>query len=74
MRLVSPTKQAFDLDNRTKAVLDLLVAHHVIESDDCGIVKEITLELGDTGTPGASIEIAPHAATRKVPLAEHIAP
>jgi hypothetical protein len=30
-----------------------------IESDDCGTVKEITLELGDTGEPGARIEIAP---------------
>jgi crossover junction endodeoxyribonuclease RusA len=42
VRLRSPTKQAYDADNRLKACLDLLTALHVIEADDNRIVKRIT--------------------------------
>ena len=58
--LTPPTKQPFDLDNRCKATIDLLVAHRVIESDDCNTVREITVALGEGEMAGASIEIMPH--------------
>lgn len=59
--LTPPTKQAFDLDNRCKATIDLLVAHRVIESDDCNTVKAITVALDVDGDIGARIEVVPHA-------------
>lgn len=62
LRLTPPTRQAFDLDNRCKATIDLLVAHRVIESDDCNIVREITVALGDAGAVGVTIEITAYQA------------
>ena len=59
IRLRSPTKQAYDPDNRLKACLDLLKALHVIEADDNRIVRSITVEVSDTGEPGAKIEVTP---------------
>jgi hypothetical protein len=56
IRLTPPTKQPFELDNRCKATIDLLVAHRVIESDDCNTVRVINLAL-DTGEPGTRIEV-----------------
>ena len=60
MRLRSPTKQAYDADNRLKACLNLLTALHVIEADDNRIVKRITVDVSDTdtGEPGGRIEIS----------------
>jgi Holliday junction resolvase RusA-like endonuclease len=55
---VRPSRRAFDLDNRIKAIADLLVAHRVIEGDHSTVVRELTVELG-TGLPGALIEIVP---------------
>ena len=59
VRLRSPTKQAYDPDNRLKACLDLLTALHVIEADDNSIVKAISVVVSDTGEPGAKIHVAP---------------
>lgn len=39
-----PTRRAEDLDNRTKAVLDLLVEHRVIADDSQHIIRRIVLE------------------------------
>jgi Holliday junction resolvase RusA-like endonuclease len=46
-----------DLDNRLKAVLDLLVKHQIIEDDKKDIVRSIYMEWGDVS--GARIEITP---------------
>jgi hypothetical protein len=53
----APTKQAFDY--RLKACLDLLVTHRVIERDDAGIVRKTTVEVSDTGEPGARVLVEP---------------
>jgi crossover junction endodeoxyribonuclease RusA len=45
--LSPPTKRRFDLDNRVKAIIDLLVLSGVIEGDDTTVVKKLTIELGD---------------------------
>ena len=60
IQLTPPTKQPFDLDNRCKATIDLLVAHRVIESEDCNIVREIIVALGDGEAAGARIEVTPY--------------
>jgi Holliday junction resolvase RusA-like endonuclease len=56
--LSSPTKRPFDLDNRAKAVLDLLVHNLVIESDSCTIVRYLEIGLTDKA-PGAYVTITP---------------
>ena len=56
---MSPTKQAYDADNRLKALIDLCVAHQVIEADDNRIVRAISVRVSDTGEPGARIEVTP---------------
>jgi crossover junction endodeoxyribonuclease RusA len=53
--LVPPDKRRFDLDNRVKPVLDLLVSGGIIEGDDSRIVKRIVVEPGE-GKPGAYVE------------------
>lgn len=45
-----------DIDNRIKALLDLLVSHGIIESDHNGIVRKVTAQWGDV--LGAHVEIA----------------
>lgn len=44
-----------DLDNRIKAVLDLVVAHGIIEADHNGIVRKITAQWDDVA--GVRVEI-----------------
>lgn len=39
LELCPPDRRRFDLDNKNKAVIDLLVAHGVIEGDDSRYVK-----------------------------------
>ena len=41
------TKRAQDLDNKTKALLDLLVFHGVIQGDSQNFVRRIILEWAD---------------------------
>ena len=55
--LCSPTKRAFDIDNRAKPILDLLVSHGVIESDDNRTVKSLALFAHDQGFVGAHVTI-----------------
>lgn len=43
--------RAFDLDNRTKAVLDLLVTHGVLHDDSNKWVRGVTIEQVDEGAP-----------------------
>ena len=57
--LTPPTRRGFDLDNRCKAALDLLVAHQVIEDDDSNTVREIHLGLDAGREAGARVEIVP---------------
>lgn len=57
--LCSPTNRAFDLDNRAKCAIDLLVRCGIIEADNNRIVQKITLELGSQ--VGASITVTPLA-------------
>lgn len=39
IELCPPDKRRFDVDNKNKAILDLLVTHGVIEGDDSRFVK-----------------------------------
>lgn len=56
IELCSPSKRSFDLDNRIKAVLDLLVKNLIIEADNHSIVRRITASVGE-GFSGARITI-----------------
>lgn len=56
----SPTKHLYDLDNRIKAVLDLLVHNSIIEADDCSVVKRIVARVG-SGFTGAKVVIVPYS-------------
>jgi crossover junction endodeoxyribonuclease RusA len=49
--LCAPDKRRRDSDNYTKAPLDLLVAHGVIEADDSRILKSITARWVESGEP-----------------------
>lgn len=54
VELCPPDNRRRDIDNAGfKAVLDLLVAHRVIEADDSRIVKEITARWVEAGEPCA---------------------
>lgn len=55
VKITISDRAAGDLDNRLKAILDLLVTHGVIEDDKKDIVREITMGWGDV--EGARIEI-----------------
>jgi Holliday junction resolvase RusA-like endonuclease len=61
VELVPPDKRRRDADNAgTKAVLDLLVAHGVIEADDSRILKSITARWVESGEPcTVTIEASP---------------
>lgn len=41
----------FDLDNRNKAVLDLLVTHGVIADDNSNLVREVSVKRVDNAAP-----------------------
>ena len=51
VELNPPTKHALDLDNRNKALLDLLVTHQVIPDDSTKYVRSVTAKLVATGGP-----------------------
>ena len=48
-------KGRYDVDNKIKAVLDLLVRYGIIEDDDHHIVKQVTSRIGDV--VGCEVEI-----------------
>ena len=54
IQLSSPTRRIYDLDNRIKPILDLLVGLDLIESDDMNTVTRIVVEKGE-GFTGAWI-------------------
>ena len=59
IELSPPDARAFDLDNRVKPLLDLLVANRVISSDDHLTVREISVSTGDgfAASHGASARV-----------------
>ena len=62
IELGAPTKwQRYDPDNKTKSVLDLLVAMQIIESDDSKTVKKISVCEG-SGFIGARVTVSPWGA------------
>lgn len=46
-----PKARRFDLDNRSKALLDLLVKHEVIADDNADLVREVSIKRVETGAP-----------------------
>ncbi len=60
IELCAPTARAYDLDNRVKALLDLLVAHAKIDGDDNHTVKRLVVAQG-MGFTGARITVTPLA-------------
>lgn len=59
VELCAPDKRRRDADNAgTKALLDLLVSHQIIEADDSRILKEIKVVWVDQGDP-CRVEIRP---------------
>lgn len=59
LRLTPPNARRYDLDNRIKSVLDLLVDHCLIADDDNRTLKELHVfqRLGDE--PGVVVEVVP---------------
>ncbi len=57
IELCPPTKRAFDIDNRLKAPIDLLVRCGVLEADDNSIVREVIARVGSH--VGARITVTP---------------
>jgi len=58
IKLCAPSKRKYDIDNRIKSVLDLLVRMALIEGDGCDIVKSL-LVLQGGHKPGAHVTIYP---------------
>ncbi len=59
IELGAPSKRKWDLDNRAKAVLDLLVLHGIIEDDNSKILRRLTLIARDKGLTGAIVTVIP---------------
>lgn len=59
MTFYRQTKRAFDLENASSTVLDLLVSKGIIEDDNCFIVQKLCLNYGGVSknTPGVKIVI-----------------
>jgi Holliday junction resolvase RusA-like endonuclease len=53
--LSAPTKRKWDIDNRVKPIIDVLVTHGIIEDDHSGIVRRITVEVSNDELPGATV-------------------
>ena len=51
VELCAPDKRRRDADNSGKAILDLLVAHQIIEDDSSKFVREFTAKWVDSGDP-----------------------
>ena len=43
IELCPPTRRRYDLDNKSKSVLDLLVTHGVVKDDSDGFIREVTI-------------------------------
>lgn len=59
VELGAPSRRKWDLDNRAKAILDLLVLHSVIEDDNSRILRKLTLIARDSGLTGAMVTVIP---------------
>jgi crossover junction endodeoxyribonuclease RusA len=57
IELSPPDRRSFDIDNRSKALLDLLVMCNVIERDSSDILRELSIRLGE-GFSGARVTIS----------------
>ena len=57
LRLAPPTKRKWDLDNRVKPILDLLVIHQIIQDDNASIVRRIDVMAEEGAGPGALVTI-----------------
>ena len=57
IQLSPPTRRAYDLDNRCKTIIDLLVSCGVIDGDDAGTLKKLTVEASDRDPPGAYVTV-----------------
>jgi len=56
--LRSPTRRKFDPDNRTKAVLDLLVKNYILEDDNNEIIQRLSVAIDNCGEfTGAKVTI-----------------
>lgn len=44
IHLYPPNRRKYDIDNKLKAILDLLVNAKIIEDDNCNIVRQITVK------------------------------
>lgn len=62
-------KTTGDLDNRTKALLDLLVLHEVIEGDGPAIVRRIVLAI-DESIEGCRVTVKPMALDSFQPISD----
>lgn len=51
IELNPPHKNRFDLDNKNKCLLDLLVTHEVIADDNSDLVREVTVRRVNEGAP-----------------------
>jgi crossover junction endodeoxyribonuclease RusA len=51
VELCPPHNRRFDLDNRNKCLLDLLVRHGVIPDDNSDIVAEVSVKRVNEGAP-----------------------
>ena len=51
-----PRKYKFDIDNRIKPILDLMVTLGIIEDDNCDILTKLTVAL-DRETCGAMVTV-----------------
>lgn len=51
IELHAPHARRYDLDNKSKALLDLLVIHEVIPDDNSDRVRELTVKRVDVGAP-----------------------
>ena len=58
-----PSRRRYDIDNRIKPVLDVLVKNHIIPDDDCSVVRRLTVHALDYDpdiAACASVEIKPY--------------
>lgn len=51
IELVPPNGRGFDLDNRAKAVLDLLVTHGILRDDNVRWVRSVSVTYAELGAP-----------------------